>query len=230
MTSMKGIVERCVEWDTVNWSKALVFWETHVDLNGRSLSCLELGSRRGGLSAWLAIKGNHVLCSDYTNPKDDAQANHRTFTLSGTIDYMAVDATSIPFENHFDIIVFKSILGGISRNGNSHLKKIVINEIHKALKPGGKLLFAENLVASPAHQFLRSRLTTWGSYWNYLKLDEVKELFSEFDSIVYDTAGFLGTFGRNEFQKKLLGRMDTLVFDKLVSDKMKYMVFGVATK
>jgi hypothetical protein len=66
---MEDILARCVEWDTVNWSKALRFWDAHVDLNGKNLMCLELGSRRGGLSAWLALKGNHVVCSDFENPK-----------------------------------------------------------------------------------------------------------------------------------------------------------------
>lgn len=227
---MNSILMQCVEWDVINWSKALKFWENKVILDNKNLRCLELGSRRGGLSLWLAIKGNHVICSDFENPKREASAMHNQFSFSGSIDYLAVDATQIPFENHFDIVVFKSILGGISRNENNHLKQVVINEVYKSLKPGGKLLFAENLVASGVHQFFRKKLTNWGTYWNYLQLEEIKELFKAFNSVDYSTAGFLGAFGRIESQRNLLGRLDTLIFDKVVKDKMKYIVFGVATK
>jgi len=227
---MNSILRQYVEWDVINWSKALKFWESNVTLDNKGLKCLELGGRRGGLSLWLAIKGNHVICSDFQNPIEAASAIHSQNSFSGSIDYLAVDATQIPFENYFDIVVFKSILGGISRNGNSQLKQVVINEVYKSLKPGGKLLFAENLVASGAHQFFRKKLTKWGSYWNYLQLDEVNGLFKEFNSLRFGTAGFLGAFARMEYQRNLLGRLDTLIFDKVVNDKMKYIVFGVATK
>jgi SAM-dependent methyltransferase len=227
---MDSIIKQCVEWDVVNWSKALKFWEKNVLLDNGGLRCLELGGRRGGLSLWLAIKGNDVICSDFENPKQAASAIHSQFTFGGSIDYLAVDATKIPFENYFDIVVFKSILGGISRNNNSHLKQVVVDEVYKSLKPGGKLLFAENLVASDMHQFFRRKLTNWGSYWNYLRLEEVKDLLKQFNSVSFATAGFLGAFGRVEFQRNLLGKLDTLLFDKVVADKMKYIVFGVATK
>lgn len=220
---------QCVEWDVINWSKALTFWENNVILDNKNLLCLELGGRRGGLSLWLAIKGNRVICSDFESPKQVASGIHNQYSFSGSIEYLRVDATQIPFENHFDVIVFKSILGGISRNDNS-LKQGVINEVYKSLKPGGKLLFAENLVASGVHQFFRKKLTKWGSYWNYLQLEEVTGLFKEYDSVTYSTAGFLGAFGRLEAQRNLLGRLDTLIFDKVVKDTMKYIVFGVATK
>jgi SAM-dependent methyltransferase len=114
---------------------------------------------------------------------------------------MAIDGKAIPFENHFDIVLFKSILGGIGRNGDTESRRKVISEIHKSLKPGGKLLFAENLGASRAHKFLRKRLTSWGSYWNYLEMEEVGELFNQYDSLIYDTAGFLGHLAGMNFSE-----------------------------
>ena len=38
--------------------------------------------------------------------------------ISSLIIYQDIDATNIPYENYFDIIVFKSIIGGIGRNNN----------------------------------------------------------------------------------------------------------------
>lgn len=73
--------------------------------------------------------------------------------MENLITYQDIDATQIPYENEFDIIVFKSIIGGIGRNDNKEIQQLVFNQIYKALKPGGQLLFAENLSASPLHRF-----------------------------------------------------------------------------
>lgn len=219
-----------VEWDAVNWSKALVFWNKHIDLNNKNYLCLELGGRRGGLSLWLAQKGNRVICSDLSNPWMEASAIHRKYGCQDRITYEAIDATDIPYENKFDIIVFKSILGGISRDGNAHLNQVVLDQILKALKPGGKLLFAENLKASSLHRFLRKKLVRWGGSWNYLDIQELDKLLKNFRYLKIDTAGFLGAFGKGENVRRLFGHLDTILFDWTIGRKLKYIVFGVASK
>lgn len=226
----KDILIDCVEWDVVNWSKALTYWEKKVDLNSKHYDCLELGGRRGGLSLWLALKDNQVICSDLENPERQAGKIHSKHNYPGKIKYEAIDATSIPYENRFDIVIFKSILGGIGRDGRDAMKGVVVDQIFKSLKAGGKLLFVENLQASALHRFLRRKLVRWGASWSYLKTDEVEGLFQKFKSVQFDTAGFLGAFGVSEVQRNLLGSLDTLLFDKIVTDKMKYIIFGVATK
>lgn len=225
----KKFIEDCIEWDVVNWSKTLSFWVDNSSVGKGSLKCLELGSRRGGLSLWLANQGNNVICSDYTNPKKDAEVLHKKYSIDEKMSYQAIDATRIPFENHFDIIVFKSILGGIGRNDKSYLIQETIDQIHKALKPGGKLLFAENLSGSKLHQFIRKKMVAW-SYWNYLKVDETDMIFKAYSSLEFQTAGFLGLFGRSERQRNILGKMDSLLFDKTLPGNMKYIFFGIATK
>ena len=223
------LIRDCIEWDVVNWSKALQFWDTSATVKKGGLTCLELGSRGGGLSLWLASQGNTVVCSDYLNPQKEAELLHNKYSIQGKISYQAIDATSIPYENHFDIIVFKSILGGIGRNNKSHLIQETISQILKALKPGGKLLFAENLRGSKLHQFIRKKLVAW-SYWNYLEMNEAEQMFKQFSSFEFQTAGFLGLFGRSEFQRNVLGNVDTLLFEKIMPDNMKYILFGVAIK
>jgi SAM-dependent methyltransferase len=211
----QDLLSDCIEWDVVNWSKALKFWEDNFELSNRNLLCLELGGRRGGLSLWLASKGNKVICSDIENPRIIAEPIHKKYSLNGEIEYQQIDAQSIPYKNHFDIIIFKSILGGISRGGD-HVKVKVLKEIYSSLKTNGRLLFAENLSASKMHSFLRKKLRRWGPSWNYLQIKEIEQLFNKFDSLQYETAGFLGAFGRNEFQKKVLGRLDTSLFDRIL--------------
>lgn len=226
---MTSQVQQIIEWDIVNWSNALHFWEQELSPTNKKLSCLELGGRKGGPSLWLALKGHEVICSDLTNPEEEAKLLHDRHSFSGSISYEAIDATHIPYEEKFDIIIFKSILGGISRGGNAHINKQVLDQIHKALKPGGQLLFAENLEASFLHKIARKYFVKWGGEWNYFKYKNIDSDFSSFNTIKHDTVGFLGAFGRSEKQRQLLGKIDKKL--KRITPKSKrYILFGAATK
>lgn len=217
-----------IEWDIVNWSKAIPFWEKHGNLNGKKLKCLELGGRKGGLSLWLALKGHEVICSDYELPKDTAKPLHEKYKLN-SIEYKSINATDIPYKNEFDVIVFKSILGSVAKMGQNELKAKAIDQIYEALIPGGKLIFAENLEASLFHQFFRNNFTKWGKNWNYLKYSEIEPLMGNFKQVNFSFVGFWGAFGRNEKQRKFLGKIDNW-FEKLIPNKKHYIVIGVAEK
>lgn len=224
----KQLQEDIIEWDVINWSRALTYWEKQVDLN-KQQECLELGARNGGLSLWLALKGNRVVCSDLDPTEEKASGLHTKYKCRHLVSYQAIDATNIPYQDHFDVAVFKSVLGGIGRYGNSDLNKKAIDEIHKALKPGGVLLFAENIEASFLHKLLRKYFSEWGNYWHYLKIGDVEHAFSSFRNVRYITVGFLAAFGRNERQRRLLGRLDRLV-EKLVPKSKRYILIGIAEK
>jgi len=62
-----------------------------------------------------------------------------------------------------------------------------------------------------------------------LKLDEIKEIFSCFPVIEYETRGFLGTFGRTENQRNALGIIDSLTYP-IMPNHMKFIIIGVAIK
>lgn len=217
-----------IEWDIVNWSKAIPYWEKHTNLNNKKLKCLELGGRKGGLSLWLALKGHDVVCSDYESPESTAKPLHDKYKLDN-ITYKNINATKIPYDNEFDLVIFKSILGSVAKQGKDSLKQETINQIHQSLKPGGKFIFAENLQASKLHQFFRKKFTKWGANWNYLKHNEIELLLSNFSKVHYTSVGFWGAFGRNEKQRNFLGKIDNW-FEKLVPNKMHYIVIGVAEK
>lgn len=225
----KALLKDVIEWDVKNWSKALTFWSDHVDVKARVHTCLELGGRRGGLSLWLAVNTNIVICSDLESPVDEASKLHEKYGCGAQIEYQAIDATNIPYENHFDIVVMKSILGGISGNGRNELKQKTIDEVYKSLKPGGKILFAENLESTGLHRFFRKKFITWGSRWNYLKYDEIVPLFKAYNKVTFKTTGFFGAFGRTENQRKLLSVFDAIL-SPLIPKSKKYIVYGVAEK
>lgn len=216
-------------WDSENWAKALDFWEKRIpsDLSGKT--CLELGANKGGLSLWLAEKGAQVLCSDQRETEERASPLHQQYNPKGKIFYENIDARDIPYSGAFDLIVFKSILGGIARMGHDERREEVISEIHRSLKPGGLLLFSENLQATGLHGFMRKNFTKWGAEWNYLKLKDGEALLENFNTVQSSTTGLLGAFGRGEGMRRALGKLDQLL-SPIVPASWNYIWFGVARK
>ncbi|GHV58162.1 hypothetical protein AGMMS49579_25160 [Spirochaetia bacterium] len=155
---------------------------------------------------------------------------HKKYKIHELITYQDIDATNIPYENYFDIIVFKSIIGGIGRNNNIAIQKKTFNEIYKALKPGGKLLFAENLAGSSFHQFLRRKFVKWGKSWRYISLNEYKTFFSSYKNYEVKATGMIALFGRSEWQRNALAIIDRLILNHICPDNWKYISFGIAEK
>jgi len=228
-TTDERLLADIIHWDVRNWSQAVKFWDRHVDWS-QVHTCLELGGREGGLALWMALKGKSVVCSDLMDVERTAKEFHRKYQLDAAIRYQDIDATQIPYENEFDVIAFKSVLGGIGRNGNKRAQQVAIDQIHKALKPGGKLLFAENLTASGFHKFIRRKFVRWGDSWRYVTLAEVDEFLSNFTNVQIRTTGVLGAFGRTERQRRAFGAIDQTIVNRITPARWKYIVFGIAEK
>jgi SAM-dependent methyltransferase len=107
----------------------------------------------------------------------------------------------IPYSDRFDVIIFKSVLGGIRNSIDKESQAKAIGEMHKALKTGGELFFAENLVASRIHKLFRQKYVSGGKKWRYISIQEVEEFMSPFSEIQHRTVGFAGVLGRNEMQR-----------------------------
>jgi SAM-dependent methyltransferase len=191
---------------------------------------LELGGRDGGLSLWLAHKNMHVICSDVDDNRARAEQYHQKHAFPGSIEYAVIDALDIPYENQFDLIAFKSVLGGVGRDGRKDRQQQAVDQMYKALKPGGQLLFMENLVASPLHSFVRRKFVRWGNSWRYVTLTEMREFLSKFKNVRMGTTGVLGTFGRTERQRDALARVDQALLNRLTPARWQYLVFGIAEK
>lgn len=228
---MINLIKDVIEWDVRNWSKSLNYWleETSLELTDRN--ALEIGSRNGGLSLWLAKQGCRVTCSDVNGPSEKARQIHQKHGIEHLVQYKGIDATNIPYEKGvFDIVVFKSVLGGIGHNNNKDAQCRAINEIYRVLKPGGELFFAENLVASPLHSFLRKHFISWGENWRYLSIPEIEEFLNPFSYKKFLLTGFLAALGRNEKQREILGLIDNLCVNKITPNNWKYIVVGLAKK
>jgi SAM-dependent methyltransferase len=219
-----------VQWDVPNWSQAVRYWERHAGLHGAPLDCLELGAHHGGLSAWLASMGHCVLCTDLCNTERNARPLIDRYGLARRVAYAEIDATAIPYRDRFDVIAFKSMLGAIGRNGETGRKQSAIRSIYDALKPGGRLLFAENLAGSALHRYFRARWVPWGRTWSYVKIDEIRSLLRAFSRVDVATTGFLAPFGRTETQRRLLSTFDRSPMGSLLPQHWRYIVYGIAVK
>lgn len=223
----KELLLDVIRWDTVNWGRSIRIWEGHLR-SQRELVCLEVGAREGGLSLWAALSGNTAVCSDRDDPENTASPLHKKHGVEDKVRYEAINILDIPYESHFDIVFLKSVLPSVGKLGKDE-QIASVKEMHKALKPGGKLLFAENLAASRVHSFARRKFTAWGDRLRYSSLDELEGFFADFSSLEYQALGFLGTFGRTESQRRLLGRLDSLLVP-LVPRSWRYLAIGVAVK
>ena len=218
-----------LQWDVRSWQPALNYWEQQISWHQIKTAC-ELGARQGGLSLWLALKQIRTLCTDLSHAKQTALPLHNQYPVSAFLNYADVNATAIPFRNEFDLIVFKSILGGIGKNDQYEKQQLVMQQILQALKPGGKLLFAENLAASQMHQQLRKSFVSWGGTWRYLHLREMHKLLEPFSAYSLQTTGFLAVLGRSETQRNLLAMADAVLFNRLCPTEWHYIAYGMAEK
>lgn len=222
-------LQKYLEWDYLAWGEALKYWDSLLPSSLEGKKILELGGRNGGLSIYFAQKGADVFCSDIQSPTELTQIKHKKLGLTN-ISYHAIDATNIPTENKFDIIVFKSILGGIGYGDNISSQKRALKACYQALKPGGQLLFAENGKASIFHEALRTFLTGWGGDWRYLGHKELRSLLkAEGLTVEIKSFGFFSVFARINFLKTPLFLIDKFISPFLLNE-LKYIHYGRCKK
>lgn len=222
------LLKDIIQWDVLSWKKAIDFWEENISWD-KVTNVLEIGARDGGLSLWLVLKNKNVICSDISNSEKAIQL-HKKYHVDYLVSYQDIDATNIPYENYFDVVIVKSVLGGIGSYGNNNSQQKAIQEIHKSLKKGGKFLFAENLKASLIHQLARKKFVKWGNSWKYLTIEETHSLLSKFSDYKINTTGFIAAFGRSESQRNILARIDNFILNKITPNYWHYIVYGIATK
>jgi ubiquinone/menaquinone biosynthesis C-methylase UbiE len=214
-----------IQWDIKNWSKALPFWEPH--LPSTEARVLTLGERHGGLTLWFAKAGFNVTSTDLEGVSDEAKALHQKHDVAALIKYQNADMLALPFaDNSFDVIAFKSVLGALSSKEN---QQQAIDEIHRVLVPGGTLIFAENLIGTGFHNWIRKKFVKWSTYWRYLHPKKDLDLFHKFDSAQHTTQGFFALFGRSESQRSFLAGIDAAL-QWMIPKSKRYIMFGVAKK
>jgi hypothetical protein len=77
---------------------------------------------------------------------------------------------------------------------------------------------------------VRERCVEWGRSWRYVTLDEMREFLRNYARSEMHATGVLGTFGRSERQRRLLGAIDQGLLDYVTPGRWKYIVYGIAEK
>ncbi len=218
-----------IRWDMVNWSRAIGYWERGTSIDLTACRALELGAgHSGGLSLWLALHGADAVCSTLGEVSSQARATHRAYGVASQMTYESIDMRSMPYDNAFDVIAFKSVLGAVA--GGPEQRLAAIEHIYKALRPGGELLFAENLAATPIHMALRQRFGEAKFGWHYMTTADMKCLLAPFSPMRYITTGVIGALGRTSWQRNLLGRIDQWFLNALLPEDWRYIMIGIARK
>jgi SAM-dependent methyltransferase len=214
------------QWDVATWSRALPLWLRWWP--DRALSnALAIGEREGGLSLWLASRGSQVLCTDIGPLPPGARALHERYGVIASIEYGIQDVTAITLPDaSVDVVVFKSVIGAL---GTRERQAVALREIHRVLRPGGVLLFAENLSGTWLHAALRRRFVRWEHYWRYLRWPDDRELFALFDRTEFRTTGLLHNLGRSEGQRSMLAVIDRALC-ALVPTSWRTVLYGACAK
>lgn len=223
------LIDDIIVWDIANWSMFLPFCERFLDPNPAGKQALEVGARGGGLSLYLALKGYQVVCSDLEVPGVPAWALHARHGAAGKINYGAIDILAPPYPKaSFDLIIFKSVLHALPQ---PWLQARAVQNLHRLLRPGGLLLFAENLRASPLHRLTRRLfLPRWLlKRRRYPTLSEVHSWCREFREFHGETWGFLGVMGWQEWVRRRLAGLDAAIMP-LVPRGWRYIIFACARK
>jgi ubiquinone/menaquinone biosynthesis C-methylase UbiE len=106
---------------------------------------LDLGAGLGGPARWLASHiGCHVVCVDITPEYCEAAEALTEFTgLASLVEVRQGDALRTPFDDSsFDLVWAQNAFMNIEDKGG------LFREIHRVLKPGGKVAFME-VMAGP---------------------------------------------------------------------------------
>lgn len=216
-----------VGWDVRTWAKAVAYWESLLPDDGRVLRCLEIGAGPGGPSLWLAARGHEVICSNVANTRAQAGPLHERYEVE-TIRYEDIDARNIPYRDAFDVVIFKSVLGGAGATLDQ--QRHVIGQIHEALAPGGLLLFAENLRGAWLHRAVRAlvyRLRR--ASWRFVAAHELRAMLAIFGDWELRSTGFLALLGVTEGHRRALAVVDDVI-GAGVPASWRYVGYGSALK
>lgn len=219
-----------LNWDVRTWSVALDAWQPVVAQAPPVLRCLEVGAGPGGPTLWLASQGHDVVCTNLAGTREQAFPLHDRFGIADRVEYRDIDLREgLPYRDEFDVVVFKSVLGGLG--DDPAFARSVIGEIHAALKPGGVLLFAENLRGTVVHRAARAlAYRVRGTSWRYPTLDELRGLLDRFDDLDLRTNGVAAVLGPTEGIRGALAGLDAAALVRVTPPRWRYMAYGVARR
>ncbi len=230
LSSDRQLVDEIIEWDVANWGRALSLWDEDLSADWSARSALDLGAGGGGLSLYLALRGCRVTYCDFAAPRPEALERFKRHEIGEAVSFVRANVTRLPLRSEsYDLVGFKSLLASVGKFGGFPSQKSVLDEAYRVLKPGGVLLFAENARGSAVHAYCRDRFVAWGHDCRYPSLAEMKGFMSAFSRVHLVSFGVLAAFGRREWQRRALSRVDR-VLTPVIPKGSRYLAYGYAIK
>ncbi len=219
-----------IEWDILNWSQLITYWGPILKKLPPGGKILAFGERNGGLSLWLAMQGFHVECTDRVKPTDAAVEMHKRYGVADRITYGSFDVVnSLDGNNKYDLIIAKSVLGGIKSDyknattRTSETRENAIKNIYNLLKPGGYILFAENIQGSILLHQVRKLLGKQKG-WYYFNIADLNNLFKQFSNVEIKTFGVIPTTSKNKYLNRLIFSLNKYLLN-IFPPSYKYIAF-----
>ena len=229
MNMDKSLIKDIIGWDVGIWSKSLKFFDENIDFK-KINNALELGSghQSGGYALYLAQKGIHTICSSHLKTDDQNRNIHEKYNLSQFLKYETVDNLNIPYTDFFDLVCFKSVLGGIKTEFEPEKTlEISFKQITKCLKNDGMLIFSENISSTIIHKLFRKKFTTPIHGWNYFDIEELIRICdSSFHDFQNTTNGFMTCFFPESI-RKMFSYIDNYFLCKLIPSKYHYVFIAI---
>ena len=182
--NMRALVEDCCGWNKKTWADAMEFAISALPDDLRNKKVLEIGaSDKSTVAPIFAVMGASVFCSYYQKPPGFVENAHLKFILAKyglrEIPTLEIDITEIV--GRYDVIVMKSVLGGIFRNGDYNgIHETIQKLLRDNISPGGFILSLDNGYISPFQRLRRYR-GTGGNSWSYLARSQLGKALAGFD-------------------------------------------------
>ncbi|WP_431855818.1 hypothetical protein [Azospirillum sp.] len=189
MNDIRPLIEDCCGWNRRTWADAVSFALSALpsDLSGKRV--LEIGAGKYScLAPVFAALGAEVTCSYYGQARHAIETGRlrevsRKYGITG-ITLREVDIHD--FVGTYDIIVLKSVLGGICRGGDVAKMRSIVRGLVGHLSEDGVVLTFDNGHVGPFAK-LNSLLGAGRNRWTYFRRAELDDVLAGYE---HETRGF----------------------------------------
>jgi hypothetical protein len=189
MDSLRPLIEDCCGWNRLIWADALEFAISRLPGPISAKKILEIGAGKYSAIAPIFAKlGAKVVCSYYKQSREDILGGQLGFVCRkhSLNDIPLVELDINDLDSMYDIVVMKSVMGGICRRGDYRQLRVVVDNVMRHIGSGGAILTVDNGYIGIFDR-LRRVLGAGKNEWTYLERDRVLSALSGYD---VEIAGF----------------------------------------
>ena len=187
------LVRLAFGWNFNSWSHALK--ESNFQLPNKLDSILEIGASRHSMVS-LIFDGlaREIVISYYTEEQKEGVERYlsyvrKNYNLKSNYVLEQIDAKKV--EGSFDIVIMKSVLGGIFRRNSSTISDVssfIESFIKRTIKPNGMLISIDN--GKSILENILSRFGARKNHWRFFEKAQLKRASSQTEFGVISSFSF----------------------------------------